>query len=268
MLIEETLDQRAASSPVEGLSIEWTQHAADVPLNEQCWTELLPGGTHASWVLRRGTALRFVTLAPNANCSVVMYALPQMLERYNMPDTLKAQHTAHLRTGHTLMSDMGRAMVSITRDSLGWHDPLGALLDSSRMERQYGIARYAQYRNAMHRSGRDGLLIELAKYGLGSRDLVAPVNLFSKVTVDGDGRLHFIKDHAPAGASLDLRCDMDVLLALSTAPHSLDPSTLYSPAAIAIMAWRCGPATVDDVCRNSRPETQRAHQNTDRLLST
>jgi urea carboxylase-associated protein 2 len=267
MHIEETLDPRAAPSPIQGLSIDWTQHAADLPLNQQCWSEILPGGSHASWLLRRGTALRFVTLEANANCSVVLYALPQLLERYNMPDTLKAQHTAHLRAGHTLMSDMGRAMASITRDSLGWHDPLGALLDHSRMERQYGVARYSPYRNDMHRSGRDGLLIELAKHGLGARDLVAPVNLFSRVTVDSEGRFHFTTDHAPAGASLDLRCDMDVLLALSTAPHALDPNMRYTPAAIAIMAWRCGTAASDDLCRNSRPETQRAHHNTDRLLS-
>jgi uncharacterized protein YcgI (DUF1989 family) len=40
----------------------------------------------------------------------------------------------------------------------------------------------------MYRSGRDGLLIEIGKYGLTRRDLVAPVNFFSKVSVDAEGR--------------------------------------------------------------------------------
>jgi hypothetical protein len=40
----------------------------------------------------------------------------------------------------------------------------------------------------MHRSGKDGLLIEIGKHGLGARDLIAPVNLFSKVSVDEAGR--------------------------------------------------------------------------------
>ena len=69
------------------------------------------------------------------------------------------------------MSDMGRSMASFTADSLGWHDPLGALLDNELMTEKYGEKRYGEARNAMHRSGKDGLLIEIGKYGLTRRDL-------------------------------------------------------------------------------------------------
>ena len=43
-------------------------------------------------------------------------------ERYNMPDTLKAQHTAFLTQGRVLYSDMGRVLCSIIADTCGWHD--------------------------------------------------------------------------------------------------------------------------------------------------
>jgi hypothetical protein len=84
-----------------------------------------------------------------------------------MPDSLKAQHTAHYTRGHVLMSDMGRALASITADSLGWHDPLGLLLDDERMATaKYGEHSYQEARNGMYRSGKHGLLIEIGKYGL------------------------------------------------------------------------------------------------------
>ncbi|MFZ2988321.1 urea amidolyase associated protein UAAP1, partial [Ideonella sp.] len=169
----------------------WLGFAADLPTDKVIWSELVPGGGHWSWRLRRGTALRFVALDERANCSVVLYAAHNTLERYNMPDSLKAQHTAHYTAGHVLMSDMGRSLASITRDSLGWHDPFGALLDTPTMEARYGAHRYEQHRNAMHRSGRDGLLIETGKHGLTVRDQITPVNLFSKVSVDEAGRFHF-----------------------------------------------------------------------------
>ena len=86
------------------------------------------GGNHWSGRLRRGTALHLTDLQGGANVSALFYNAEQPLERYNMPDTLKAQHTAHYGRGHVLMSDMGRAMASVTQDTLGWHDPLGALL--------------------------------------------------------------------------------------------------------------------------------------------
>ena len=238
---------------------------AGVQADAVLWSELLPGGSHWSWRLPRGVALRLVALDGPCNASVVLYAAQEKLERYNMPDSLKAQHTAHYRRGHVLMSDMGRSLASITSDSLGWHDPLGALLDQDLMVKKFGEHRYEQHRNAMHRSGKDGLLIEIGKYGLGRRDLVAPVNFFSKVSVDAEGRFAFAEDHARAGDHVELRCDMDVILAISSAPHALDPNPVYAPKKIGIVAWRCGPASADDVCRGFRGENARALHNSDML---
>jgi urea carboxylase-associated protein 2 len=229
------------------------------------WSEVVPGGSHWSWRMPRGSAIRFVALEAGANVSLVLYSALEKLERYNMPDSVKAQHTAHYTRGHVLMSDMGRSMASFTADSLDWHDPFGALLDNELMQQKYGEKRYEHARNAMHRSGKDGLLIEIGKYGLTKRDLIAPVNLFSKVSVDAQGRFGFVPDHAKAGDFVELRFDMDVILAMSTAPHGLDTAPAYSPKKVGLLAWRCGAAPANDVCRAFRPENARALHNTDML---
>ncbi|MGV8891616.1 MAG: urea amidolyase associated protein UAAP1 [Burkholderiaceae bacterium] len=229
------------------------------------WSEVMPGGAHWSWRMPRGSALRLHALEAGANASLVLYAAHEKLERYSMPDSLKAQHTAHYQRGHVLMSDMGRAMASFTASSLNWHDPLGALLDAELMTSKYGEHRFEHHRNAMYRSGKDGLLIEIGKYGLTRRDLIAPVNLFSKVSVDAEGRFAFAADHCQAGDFVELRFDMDVILALSTAPHALDPAPDYAPKKLGLVAWRCGSAPADDYCRAFRPENARALHNTDML---
>jgi urea carboxylase-associated protein 2 len=229
------------------------------------WSEVVPGGSHWSWRMPRGSAMRFVALEAGANVSLVLYSALEKLERYNMPDSVKAQHTAHYTRGHVLMSDMGRSMASFTADSVGWHDPFGALLDAELMLEKYGEKRYEHARNAMHRSGKDGLLIEIGKYGLTKRDLIAPVNLFSKVGVDAQGRFAFVPGHAKAGDFVEMRFDMDVILAMSTAPHGLDTAPTYSPKKVGLLAWRCGAAPANDVCRAFRPENARALHNTDML---
>ena len=255
----------ALLTPTDAVDVDtrWQQLAADLPEDKILFSDVVPGGCHWSWTLPRGTTLRLVAQAAGANLSMVLYNARQPLERYNMPDSLKAQHTAHYGRGHVLMSDMGCAMASITADSLGWHDPLGLLLDAPRMHEKYGQHPYQQYRNGMYRAGRDGLLIEIGKYGLRRRDLVAPVNFFSKVSVDEEGRFHFQPNHAPAGAMVEVRLDMDVIVAVSAAPHPLDPRPDYAPAPVGIVAWRSGPAAADDVCRQFRPEGARALHNTD-----
>ncbi|HZZ13931.1 MAG TPA: urea amidolyase associated protein UAAP1 [Paraburkholderia sp.] len=239
------------------------------PIPHALWETVIPAGTHWSGVLRRGIALRIVDIDGGANLSAVFYRHDASLERYNMADTLKAQHTAHLTRGHVLYSDMGRVMASITADTLGWHDPLGGIGDAALFADKYGEARYQQHRNAMIRNGRDSLLLELAKHGLGARDLVANINFFSKLAIGEDGSLAFVPAHSPAGAAFDLRFEMDTLAAFSSAPHPLNSSSGYSPRAVKLIAYRAyatdAAVPADDLCRNACPENGRGFVNTDRL---
>lgn len=242
-----------------------TQSVHPVPPDVFLWEEVVPGGCHWSGLLRRGTALRITDTAGRANLAALFHRADEKLERYNMPDTLKAQHTAMLTRGHALYSDMGRVLCSITADACGWHDTLGGLSTDAGNRAKYGEAGYQAHRNAMHRSAEDGLLIELGKYGLGLPDLVPNVNFFSKVVADDAGRLRFDTGHGRPGNRLDLRFDMDVLAVFSAAPHPLDPRPDYAPSDIVLTAWRCGPADAVDFCRNACPENQRGFYRTDLL---
>jgi urea carboxylase-associated protein 2 len=228
------------------------------------WEEVIPGGCHWSGLVRRGTVLRFTDLDGGANLAALFYNPEDTLERYNMPDTLKAQHTAFLTAGNVCYSDMGRVMCSIIEDSLGWHDTICGVQDAAMSEAKYGKAEFQTHRNAMHRNGKDGLLTELAKYGLGKRDLVANVNFFSKVAPDSEGTMHFVQNFSQAGAYVDVRFDMNTLLVLSAAPHPLNPDTHYKPAAVKLSAAHAGLAAADDVCRNACEQNQRGFINTER----
>ena len=227
------------------------------------WQDLIPGGAHWSGIVRRGTTLRLTDMQGGANCSAIFFHQEEKLERYNMADTLKAQHTAHLTQGHVCYSDMGRVLCSITADSVGWHDPLCGPSNAADIRSKFGERRYQEARNEMYRNGRDGLLIELAKWGLGVRDLVATVNFFSKVWVDDDGKFHYVPSHSRAGAAVDLRFEMNCLVALSTAPHPMTAASEYQPGAVSVTAWRAGPVKHDDPCRTSCPENGRGFHNTE-----
>jgi urea carboxylase-associated protein 2 len=154
-----------------------------------------------------------------ANVSMLLYNAEEKLERYNMPDTLKAQHTAYLTTGNVCYSDMGRVMASVIDDRVGWHDTVCGLSDAELIMKKYGVSDYQSKSNGMYRNAKDGLLIELSKHGLGKRDLVPNINLFSKVIADESGTLSYIEGHSKASDFIDIRFDMNVLVVLSTAPH-------------------------------------------------
>lgn len=228
------------------------------------WEEIIPGGNHWSGLMRRGTALRLTDLGGGANCSALFYNAEDKLERYNLSDTLKAQHTAFLTAGNVCYSDMGRVLASIIGDNVGWHDTICGVSDANMVTAQYGTSSYQTHRNDMYRNGKDGLLIELAKYGLGKRDLTASVNFFSKVTPDEAGNLSFVVNNSKARSTVDIRFDMNVLLVLSAAPHPLDPKISYQPASVKLSAYHAGVVTRDDICRNSCLQNGRGFVNTER----
>ncbi|MEW6563670.1 MAG: urea amidolyase associated protein UAAP1 [Pseudomonadota bacterium] len=230
------------------------------------WEESVPGGGHCSFVMKRGTALRLTDVAGGANLCALFYNTDEKLERYNMPDTLKAQHTAHLTQGFVLYSDMGRVLASIVADSVGWHDTISGMSNAVSVERKYGKVDYQQARNAMHRNARDSMLIELGKWGMGKRDIVPNVNFFSKVAADEAGGLHFQPGHSQAGDFVELRFEMNVLVVLSASQHPLDPNPDYVPKPVLLQAWRCGAPDAHDLCRNFRPENVRGFHNTELLF--
>lgn len=232
-------------------------------MTAQLWNIQLEAGEHWSGVLRRGTQLRLTALAPRANVAALMYNFELLSERYNMPDTLKAQHTAFLTAGCVCYSDMGRILCSITADSCGWHDTLCGLSDAAMVAEKFGPSRFQEQRNSAHKNARDSMLNELGKYGLGKRDLVANINFFSRVTTDDEGALHFDTEHCPAGAYVDLRFEMNTLLVLSTCPHPLDPASEYRPSALSLNASRASPVSEQDPCRLRCPENERGFHNTE-----
>lgn len=232
--------------------------------NNILWDETIPGGTHWSGLIRRGTALRITDLEGGANLSALFYNNEDKLERYNMPDTLKAQHTAFLTTGTVCYSDMGRVMCSIINDNVGWHDTICGLTDAKMIEAKYGETNFQEQQNGMFRNGKDSMLVELAKYGLVKRDLVANVNFFSKVTADETGKLSFVEGNSKAGNYVDVRFDMNVLLVLSSAPHPFETNKTYQPSGILLTAWNAGLAEAEDVCRNACEQNIRGFVNTER----
>ncbi len=76
--------------------------------------ELLSGGDKCSFVLPRHHALTLTAGGPRCAGALLAFRARRTQERYNMPDTQKAQHTAFLSTGRVLLSDMGRVLLSVT----------------------------------------------------------------------------------------------------------------------------------------------------------
>src|ERR1019366_7305437 len=121
----------------------------------------IAGGSAWSTPVRAGRLITLTALDADANLSVLLIGSDR-LDRLNVPDTLKAQMSACIRAPMVLMSDRGLALASVVASSLDWHDALTG---------------FAHDRSCIGLTS-NGLIIELAKHGLGEADLHGCVNFF------------------------------------------------------------------------------------------
>ncbi|MBU2924500.1 urea carboxylase-associated family protein [Colwellia sp. 1_MG-2023] len=231
------------------------------PLQGVIYQDTIPGASHWSMVIPAGKVLAVTDIEGGANVSMLFYNPHNLLERYNAPDTLKCQHTFKLTHGHCLYSDMGRIFCSIVRDDTNWIDSVGGVANKQKVAEKWGERNYQSDRNAWLQNGHDSLLVEVAKYGLGKRDLAANINIFSQVKTNDDGDLSFVPNHSKAGDTVELRFEMETLVVFTTCPHPMNPASEYPNRPVSIALSEAPAMTDDDKCLNSSDENGRGFEN-------
>jgi urea carboxylase-associated protein 2 len=223
------------------------------------WDETIGGGEYCARVLKRGTRVRLENLEGDGCIQLLTLNADRPIERINIADTVKVQWNAYLGQGKLLLSDMGRALMSILEDTCGQHDTFCGASNEKTNARKYGTgANYSACPNA-----RDRFLIALQKFGLGKKDIPPTINLFKGVKIESDGSLTFNEKSSKPGDCVVLRAEMNVLFIVANTPHVLDPRETYACSPVRVTAWRGRVAAADDPIRNSTPEALRAFQNTD-----
>jgi len=179
-----------------------------------------------SGIVRAGETLTLVDLEGAQAVDCLIYAADDPEERYHAPNTLKAAGTVMLTAGHTLYSDIARAMMTIVEDTFGGHDTIGGCCSAPSNEMLYGAAN----------SGcRENFLAELGQHGLGRRDIVPNLNWFMHVPVAADGGAQVALGSSRPGDIVRLRADRDVLVVLSNCPQVLNPCNAFNPTPVRVI---------------------------------
>jgi urea carboxylase-associated protein 2 len=243
-----TVPASSLADPPEGVA------AADV-----LWDELIGAGGYAAQLLPRGARLRLVDVDGDACAGVALHRADHTAERLNVADTVKLQWQAYPGPGYLWLSDMGRVLASTLEDTCGCHDTFCGTSNRVDNEARYGDG--SAYGPSP--SGRDRLMVALAKHGLGERDLGTTINLFKGVFVEADGSVTFRGDTSHPGATVTLRAEMPLIVSVVDVPHRLDDRPDYTAGRLRLTAWRGVPAPADDPCRTASPEATRAYENTE-----
>jgi urea carboxylase-associated protein 2 len=220
--------------------------------------EQVPPGWYATVRLRRGEALRIVDTLGTSSAALIGWRNEDMSERINCADTVKVQWSATITKGRVILTDMGRVLVSVIEDTSGAHDLLVGGSTAASTATAYGLA---------SRNTHDNFLAAAAKIGLSLRDIPPCATFFAPVSVDPSGCFVWNAARKHVGDFVDLRAEMNLVLAVSNCPHPLNPARPAVTGEITLIR-HCAPApTAGDPCRTKSPEAVRAFTFTDRLFA-
>lgn len=237
-----TLPPAAAANRPDGIGPE-----------QLVWAETVAGGGYTSLHLARGATLRLEDIDGDACAHLLAYNAAQTSERLNVADTVKVQWQAYPAAGSLLLSDLGRALATITADSSGRHDTMCGTTTRAGNSARYGDGTPQGPAPA----GRELFTLAAAKVGLERRDIAPSISFFQGVRVCPDGSTEFVGSAGP-GATVDIVAELPLLVLIANTTHPLDPRPAWSCGPLRVLAWHGGatpPAPPS-------PEAERALLNT------
>jgi uncharacterized protein YcgI (DUF1989 family) len=171
---------------------------------------IVSAGGGAGLRLRHGELLRIFDIEGGQTGDLVAISADGK-QRLSNGRTFDYGGKIYVSTGDVLWSDRSAPMLTIVADEVGKHDLLYAPCSMEMYRMQYGAT---EYRANCY----DNLCSALRDLGIEPEPLPSSLNFFMNANVAADGRLSFSPPKTRAGASMTLRAEMDLLIALSSCP--------------------------------------------------
>lgn len=165
--------------------------------------------------IERGQIMRVVDLEGRQVGDLVAFNRANLAEKFWISNTVRLNGTVFVTTGHVLYSELSNPMFTITADTCGRHDLLAGSCNAEIDKVRYGVdAHYGCVEN---------FIAALAPYGVERKDVPMSLNLFMNCPVDASGAWTIATPISKPGDYVDLRAEMDCVVALSNCPQDLNP---------------------------------------------
>jgi uncharacterized protein len=222
------------------------------------WAETVAPGGYAHKAVAAGTTIRLSDVEADACAHLLLFRTDQPWERLNVADTVKVQWQAYTSPGQLLLSDQGRALATVLRDTSAHHDAICGTSTELHNTERYGSGSTEGGSPA----GRELFVLAAAKHGLAPRDLAPSISFFKGVRVDPTtGRLLW-EGGCGSPAEVELKVELSVVVLVANTTHPLDPAPVWHGATLGITAWAGVPTDPGDPAWSSSPERERAYLNT------
>jgi urea carboxylase-associated protein 1 len=194
--------------------------------------EIVPARGSTAFEVRRGRTVRVEDLEGEQAIDLICYSLDDLGEKFWVAHTVKLNGSIYLTTGHVLYSDRARPMMTIVDDTVGINDVICGSCSLA-----LDLVRYGEEKAT--RGCMDLFEDAVRPWGLARKDVPMCLNIFLDYPVEDEGLVATSPSHpvSDPGDHLDLRAEMDLLVAVTACPQENNPCNGYHPTPIRVAVY-------------------------------
>jgi len=219
-----------------GELLEREHHLAEQPVPQPPGEVLedifLPArGYMRARIIAAGDAIRFIDVEGQQVPDVIIYNPDNLKDLSSMTNTMLVAKSWKITKGHSIYSKFGNQMATIVEDTVGMNVAVGGFCNPSVNAVRYGI-------EGTH-SCRLNLVASMAEYNLSPGDIEEGCFVpFMNMQFEPDGSCEIRPPISKPGDHLDLRADMDIIVAVSNCPSERNPCNGWNPSPLRVVIYR------------------------------
>lgn len=189
---------------------------------------VIPPLSARAFTLARGQHIRVTDSAGGQPGDLVAFNAQDLAERFSQSRTRVENRVYRVTTGHALWTNAvpPRILLTIVADTSANHDLLYTPCNRYALKKRFGVDRNGCQEN---------LAASLAPWNVKLEDIPDPLNLFFNVIANPQGAIAMGNHQSRPGDFIELRAEMDCLLAISTCSVPI-PGQVNSGFEIAIFS--------------------------------
>jgi uncharacterized protein YcgI (DUF1989 family) len=181
-------------------------------------------------LMKKGQVMRIIDVEGQQVADLILYDPNNLKNPSSMNNTVLVNKNYKITKGHAFYSKFGDRMATIIEDTVGTNVVTGGFCNPGLNRQRYGI-------EGTH-TCQANLTASMAKYGFTTADIEEGCwCAFMNVTYEPDGRLEIRAPISKPNDYLDMRADMDILVAFSNCPSEHNPCNGWNPTPLRVIIY-------------------------------
>ncbi len=195
--------------------------------------EIIPPRGAVVFTMRAGQGCRVIDVEGKQVADFICFNLGDFGDKFCPENTQSLNGTLFLTTGHHLFSTKATQLMTIAVDTVGVHDLIAGSCSEQTNAYRYGVRGTPNCRSNFERV--------LRPYGIPLAEIPYSFNIFMNVPISPEGRTAIQEPKSKPGDYLDLRANLDLLVAISNCPQERNPCNGWKPTTLEVVVYEFEP---------------------------